>query len=68
MQMYVEIGGGAKALDQGDRTGVGSAVFESRLDRAGDVGGRQWGLFLLRPVGAVRIDGALVAALIFALI
>ena len=31
MQMYVEIGGGAKALDQGDRTGVGFAVFESRL-------------------------------------
>ena len=30
-QMYVEIGGGAKALDQGDRTGVRFAAFEPCL-------------------------------------
>ena len=31
MQMDVEIGGRAKALDERDRTGVGCAAFESRL-------------------------------------
>ena len=28
MQMDVEIGGGAKALDEGDGTGIGFAAFE----------------------------------------
>ena len=31
MQMNIEIGGGAKALDEGDGTRVGFAAFESRL-------------------------------------
>ena len=31
MQRDVEIGGGAKALDQGDSTGVSLRTFQSRL-------------------------------------